>query len=158
VYFSRPGDRERGAAAVEFAIVSLLLFMLLFGMLGFGFYLYSRQSAVAAAREGARLAAVGINNCSDWKTIVINRGAGATITAANVTMGRDTSAGSDVNGNNILDPGDGIKVTVTYTPNGPAQQLIKVATSLIPGHAVDVGSTATVSAVSRAESVNLTSC
>lgn len=50
---------EDGAAAVEFALVATLLFTLLFGILEFG-AAYSRlQVFQGAAREGARLAAVG---------------------------------------------------------------------------------------------------
>jgi len=50
---------DRGAAAVEFALVCVLLVMLLVGIVEFG-RAYSAQLAVThAAREGARAAAVG---------------------------------------------------------------------------------------------------
>lgn len=46
---------ERGAAAVEFAIVGSLLFMILFGTIQFGLAYNRYQGLNAAAREGARL-------------------------------------------------------------------------------------------------------
>ena len=50
--------REDGAAAVEFAIVASLFFMLVFGIIDFGFGFYTWNGATHAAREGARKAAV----------------------------------------------------------------------------------------------------
>jgi hypothetical protein len=49
---------EAGAAAVEFGLVALLLFTLLFGIIQFGFWFWSWQAAGHAAREAARVAAV----------------------------------------------------------------------------------------------------
>ena len=46
--------REDGAAAVEFAIVATLFFMLVFGIIDFGFAFHSWNNAANAAREGAR--------------------------------------------------------------------------------------------------------
>ncbi|MFA5891312.1 MAG: TadE/TadG family type IV pilus assembly protein [Actinomycetota bacterium] len=45
---------ERGASAVEFAIVASLLFMILFGTIQFGIAFNQYQGVQAAAREGAR--------------------------------------------------------------------------------------------------------
>lgn len=50
--------REEGASAVEFAIVCPLLFILVFGIIGFGIGFLQLQSARGAVREGARAAAV----------------------------------------------------------------------------------------------------
>ena len=48
-----------GAAAVEFALVMIPLFLILFGIIEFGLA-YNRQQAIhAATREGARVAAIG---------------------------------------------------------------------------------------------------
>jgi Flp pilus assembly protein TadG len=47
-------DPERGVAAVEFAIVSLLFFTIVMGTLEWGWYFFIHQRVVNAAREGAR--------------------------------------------------------------------------------------------------------
>jgi Flp pilus assembly protein TadG len=49
---------EGGAAAVEMALVTPLLFMLVFGVIVFGITFFRLQSMQAAVREGGRLAAV----------------------------------------------------------------------------------------------------
>lgn len=43
-----------GATTVEFAVIALLLFTLIFGVIDFGLLLYNRQVITNAAREGAR--------------------------------------------------------------------------------------------------------
>ena len=45
---------ERGAAAVEFAIVATLFFCLVFAIIDFGFAFHSWNNTANAAREGAR--------------------------------------------------------------------------------------------------------
>ncbi len=55
--------REEGAAAVEFALIVGLLAILVFGLLEYGLAFWQVQNLRAAAREGARVAAVrGDNN------------------------------------------------------------------------------------------------
>jgi Flp pilus assembly protein TadG len=49
---------ERGAAAVEFALVAPLLVLLVFGIVSYGYLLSFRQAMSQAAAEGARAAAV----------------------------------------------------------------------------------------------------
>ena len=51
-------SRRRGAALVEFALVSVIFLMMLLGMLQFGVYLSATNTLWNGAREGARLAAV----------------------------------------------------------------------------------------------------
>jgi Flp pilus assembly protein TadG len=50
---------ERGAALVEFAIASVVLLMLLFGIVTFGYVLSFKSDLTQAAAEGARAGAVG---------------------------------------------------------------------------------------------------
>jgi Flp pilus assembly protein TadG len=52
---------ERGAAAVEFAIVASIFFLLVFGIIDFGFGFHTWNGTANAAREGARKAAVDPN-------------------------------------------------------------------------------------------------
>ncbi len=49
---------RRGAATVEFAVISVVLFTLLLGVVEFGWLLAARQTVVSAAREGARSASL----------------------------------------------------------------------------------------------------
>lgn len=51
--------RDRGAAAVEFALLLPLLLLLVFGIIDFGRALNAQITLTQAAREGARLAALG---------------------------------------------------------------------------------------------------
>lgn len=51
--------RQDGAAAVEFALIVGVLALLIFGMLQFGVAFFQLQNLRAAAREGARVGAVG---------------------------------------------------------------------------------------------------
>lgn len=56
---SRPHrNNEQGAAAVEFALIASLLFMVLFGIIEFGRLFSELEVLNSAAREGARAAAV----------------------------------------------------------------------------------------------------
>lgn len=55
---ARVSREERGAAAVEFALVAPLLVFLLFAIIAYGYMLSFRQSLSQAAAEGARAAAV----------------------------------------------------------------------------------------------------
>lgn len=68
---------ESGAAAVEFALVSVLLFTLLFGILQYGLYFWSLQTGSAAAKEAARRASVGDCTDAELKALVANRLGGA---------------------------------------------------------------------------------
>jgi len=47
--------KERGAAAVEFALILPLLMVILFGTIDWGFYFFVQQIVNNAAREGARV-------------------------------------------------------------------------------------------------------
>ncbi|MGH8891918.1 MAG: TadE family protein [Actinomycetes bacterium] len=60
---SRP---DEGAAAVEFALVSILLITLVFGIIQYGYYFFQLNAGTSAAREAARLAAVGLDDCDSW--------------------------------------------------------------------------------------------
>lgn len=56
---SRTWDRrDRGSNIVEFAMVAVLLFILLFGIIGFGVMFSFKQTLTQAANEAARTAAV----------------------------------------------------------------------------------------------------
>src|SRR5262245_44263569 len=54
----RIGCDRSGTTTIEFTIVSLLFFMLTFGIVEFGYMLWQYNSAAKAAQLGARLAAI----------------------------------------------------------------------------------------------------
>ena len=56
---------ERGAAAVEFGLVALVFFTLLFGIIQFGLWFWAWQATAHAAREASRVAAVNPCNVSN---------------------------------------------------------------------------------------------
>jgi hypothetical protein len=64
----RAGDT--GAAAVEFALVLPLLFVLLFGIIELGFGLFQLQAAQATVREAVRGVALGVESCEDVADLV----------------------------------------------------------------------------------------
>jgi hypothetical protein len=49
---------QRGAAMVEFALIAILFFMMLFGIIEFGRAFFTYNTLVEATRRGARVAAV----------------------------------------------------------------------------------------------------
>jgi len=50
---------ERGAAAVEFALLTIPFVVLVLGIIQYGFYFYTAETTNSAAREGARRVVVG---------------------------------------------------------------------------------------------------
>ena len=58
-YFRKLGKSERGATMVEFAIIALLLFTLILGIVEFGWLFFGWITLTGAVREGARRAIVG---------------------------------------------------------------------------------------------------
>jgi Flp pilus assembly protein TadG len=71
-------DRDRGAAAVEFALCLPLLLLLVFGIIDFGRALSTQLTLTQAAREGVRLAALGYSSAAvDARTDAAAPGLGA---------------------------------------------------------------------------------
>ena len=106
---------ERGAAAVEFAIVATLFFMLVFGIIDFGFAFHSWNNTANAAREGARKGAV---DSSVQDVIDRTKAAASTLDPTKLTVTVDCShiAGtfSPTGCGSALVEGDIVRVTVNY--------------------------------------------
>lgn len=67
---------QRGAAALEFALVAPMVFMLLFGTITSGISYSNAIGVTNAVREGARFGATGLydsSNPTQWSDDVINR-------------------------------------------------------------------------------------
>ncbi|MDP1678890.1 MAG: TadE/TadG family type IV pilus assembly protein [Candidatus Nitrotoga sp.] len=67
--FPAPRSSQRGVAAVEFALIAVILFTLLFGITEFGRVLFMMNTATEATRLGARLAVV----CDKNDTAITDR-------------------------------------------------------------------------------------
>jgi len=76
---------ERGAAAVEFALVFPILILVLIGIVEYGSVFNTQLMLTSAAREGARTMAV-TGSAGAARTAVIDAAVGTTLTAANVTV------------------------------------------------------------------------
>jgi Flp pilus assembly protein TadG len=75
---------QKGAAAVEFALIAPILIMLLVGLVQYGFYFYAMQSGTSAVGEATRRMAVGdCQSTSQVQTLLKGRlGAATTATSA----------------------------------------------------------------------------
>ena len=92
---------ESGASAVEFAIILPVLVMLVFGIVEFGVAYNNYLAITHAAREGARIAAVDLNNPS-LESMIIERAYPVIPDSISV----NTPEGTEI--------GDPVVVTVTY--------------------------------------------
>lgn len=65
---------ERGASAVEFALVLLPLLIIVFGLIQYGLYFWAAQSGSHTANAAARQLSVGnCNTNTKLRTFVVNR-------------------------------------------------------------------------------------
>jgi len=71
-YLIRKSVEQRGATLVEFALVGLLFFTLLFGIIEFGLLLFNQQVITNAGREGARYGIVARPIIKDKTTYKID--------------------------------------------------------------------------------------
>ncbi len=99
---------QRGAAAVEFALVSTVLVTLLFGILQYGWYFFSTQVATNAARDTARRLSVG--DCTGANEARDHARALASRTDLLLTWG--PSAAPTTNSYGTMTVGDQLAVTV----------------------------------------------
>ncbi len=143
-------SRDDGAAAVEFALIMLPLLLLIFGVITFGYGYFAQQGANAAAREGARLAAVGVETCGTWPTPAADTWRGHVKSAATGVADLDAPTLTIIeSGSASADPasiGSGDEAVVTLPYHVPLALL-----SIVPGFPAKLDLTAKASA--RVESV-----
>jgi Flp pilus assembly protein TadG len=99
---------ERGAAAVEFALVLPVLMLIVLGCIDWGYYFFVDQIVTNAAREGARSGAVADRVSADPLAVAEGAvtgylGAARLAAAATIDASYDTLAGSTA-----------VRVTVRY--------------------------------------------
>jgi Flp pilus assembly protein TadG len=96
--------RDRGATAVEFALVLPLLLLLVCGIIDFGRALNAQISLTEAAREGARLAALGYSSAAvDARAVA----AAPDLSGVNVTITKSCAPGAG--------PAADAQVSVSYS-------------------------------------------
>ena len=112
----------RGQAVVEFAIIFPVFFLILAGLLDFGFLLYSRITLINATREGARAAVTQVDNAqgipglvrstimSNVPGLVVSDIGDTETCVAHQQASCDFSAG----GNPDPVAGDAVRVSTTY--------------------------------------------
>ena len=102
------GWSERGAAAVEFALVMPILFLLVFGILQYGLYFWAHQGGSDIARDAARLSAVGEPTaCADFREEIADQIDGLTGSGTTASIKRDYSTAD-------VQVGDKVVVTVAF--------------------------------------------
>ena len=77
---------RRGAAAVEFAVVAPVFFLMIFGMIEFGRMVMVQQVITNASREGARLAVLDGTTGAEVQTAVNDYLAAARVSGAAITV------------------------------------------------------------------------
>ena len=111
---------QQGAALVEFALISSLLFLLLFGMIEVGLILGAQAQMGEAAREAVRSASVG-STIETAEAKGVSAGAGLNLTSASVYLEKSpdsgvtwSALGDTAAGTNNAVTGSLIRATVSY--------------------------------------------
>ena len=115
--------REEGAAAVEFALIVGVLAILVFGLLEYGLAFWQVQNLRAAAREGAREAAVG-GSPDEIRAKMVGSAAGSLTGGENIVVTPPTC------GENEL--GQPIRVEITGGLSGAVQESFQVSIPFLP--------------------------
>ena len=110
-----------GAAAVEFALVVMILLVIVLAIVQFSIYFWSYQVASHAAREGARRWAV--DPCGGGNTALVQSRVGSAA-AGGVSVGAAFSGGSPP------ESGDEVTVTVSFAVHELAGGMIPLPSSV----------------------------
>jgi hypothetical protein len=131
--------REEGAAAVEFALILGLLAILIFGMLEFGLAFWQVQNLRAAAREGARVAAVGGAD-GDIRAAMEEASVGS------LSGGWGYSASTDCE----VTPGDEVTIRINNgSLSGSVREAFEISIPFLPP--MDIGNSIELSGTFRCE-------
>lgn len=129
----RPARDDRGAAVVEFTLVSILLVTLFVMIMQVGLVLHTRNVMVAAAQEGARFAANADRSGADGverTRQALRESLGADLesrTAVTVAPRTSTGSGAPVVGIRVAGP-----LPFLFAAVGPLEITVE-------GHALDEG-------------------
>lgn len=131
--WSRFEPSDRGAAALEFAIVLPVLLSLLCGTIDWGYYFFTREIVVNASREGARVGtlqfAEGVNAATEAANAARNYLSGS-LDAAKVSA---TVITTSQNATGTACPAQSSCVRITYPVGGSVTGLLGrfVPTSIV---------------------------
>jgi Flp pilus assembly protein TadG len=115
--------REEGAAAVEFALIVGLLAILVFGLLEFGLAFWQVQNLRAAAREGARVAAVRGDD-ADVRDAMVDASVGSL--SGGWSFSRSRTCDGDP-------PGEEVTITINNgSLSGPVREAFEVSIPFVP--------------------------
>lgn len=124
---------QRGAAALEFALVVPVLILLVFGIVDFGNVMNAQSVVANAAREGARSAALG---ASSTQAKSVASGAIATLPGAsnvgtNVAVVCKTALGATCSLDDATaDSGGTVTVTITYVHSWLSPAILGLSNTL----------------------------
>lgn len=116
----RTGNKEKGASAVEFALVLPVLILLLFGIIEFGLLLYDKAVITNASREGARAGIVYVTTVGAGGTATavppeeITDTVDSYIASSLISLGTDESVPVTTVAGNCAVAGSALTVTVNY--------------------------------------------
>jgi Flp pilus assembly protein TadG len=119
--------RDRGASAVEFALVMPIFIMLLFGIVSFGMVFAQELALSNGARQAARFGVVEGRTCGELTTEARNASQSLGMVAADVSVdvkrGHTAAGATAICGNTANNPcegsaaNDSLFVTTSYTSN-----------------------------------------
>lgn len=129
--YAHQSIRQQGAAAVEFAIVCLLFFTILFAILEFGRMLYVYNTMQEVTRRAARAAVVRwVDQTATIKSIALfgsgSIPAGTEVTAANITIEYLNKAGTTASPQ-PTDPGDNLSACGDITRTAECIYSVRVS-------------------------------
>jgi Flp pilus assembly protein TadG len=111
---------ERGASAVEFAIIFPLLFLVIAGIIDFGRYFFTSIQVTNAAREGVRMAVVLPNPQPSDMTIITQRALNAAAGVPSVTVSAPATCAAGSNANATVQ----VQAPFNWIIMGPAIRLV----------------------------------
>lgn len=105
--------RERGASAVEFALVMPVLLIMLMGMIDFGLAINAQAVLSNAAREAARAGSFNATDSAATTTVALNSSSTLLGDDPTVDVTCTTMSGSAINCSSAV-AGDVVKVNMKY--------------------------------------------
>lgn len=120
----------RGQAVVEFALVSLLLLMLVFGLLDLGRGVFARAMLTNAVREATRYGSIHPSDTTGMVAAATSRSPSLGLSSGNFTTGGGSVSCSNDSGSigcTSAAPGNLLRVCTAYRFGLIAPRLIRVA-------------------------------